>query len=226
MKPVIFALILCLPFAVGAQVPLRVGIPTGQDPHIYLVANQPQGDEGLLLNMALLKAGFEPQYFHFPSLRVIERLRNNQIDATINVKEESLPFAFKSSFSYDFQNCAVTKIDRKIHLKKIEDFKDLDVVAFKNAKTSLERDHITEIMTTAKSYREIQDVDTRIKLLKSGRVDIMLSEKLVFLHYLQKFTLGSPDEYRFDCLFSPNRYYLIFRDKDHRDLFDRAFKTK
>lgn len=205
-----------------ARVPLRVGVPTGQDPHFFLIDNEPQGPEGLAVNTALQKAGFSPRYTHFPSLRAIERLQIGQIDAIVNVKESSLPFAFKSSYSYEFKNCAVTRVKRKVSLRTAQDFRGLDVVAFKNAKISLETGHINEIIRLAKSYREIQDVDTRIKLLKAGRVDVMLSEKSVFISYLEKFALGSPEEYQFQCIFEPTRYYLFFRDKELRNQFDKS----
>lgn len=224
MKQVFFTIIIFLPVLTWGQIPLKVGVPTGQDPHVYILNQQILGEEGTLLDRALRTAGFNPTYEHFPSLRAIERIRNGLIDAIINVKEESLSFAFKSSFTYEFQNCAVAKAKRKLHLNETQDFKNLDVVAFKNAHTSLNSSRIAEIMKVAKSYREIQSVEMRIRLLNADRVDIMLTEKTVFLHYIEKYKLGEAQNYSFYCLFKPTPYKLVFRSEQLRDHFEKNKK--
>lgn len=224
MTRVLIALLLSVPAFAWSQIPLKVGIPTGQDPHIIILNDQIMGAEGLSLDRSLRSAGFSPSYQHFPSLRAIERIRRGFIDAVINVKEESLPSAFKSSFSFKFHNCAVTKASTKQGLKHVQDFQNQDVVAFKNANTSLAADRIAEIARVARSYREIQDVDIRIKLLNAGRASVMLTEKAVFLHYLEKFQLGVPKDYSFYCLFRPTSYSLLFRSKEHHNYFEKHKK--
>lgn len=205
-------------------IPLRVAVIKGQAPHIYLENKIIQGEEGVALHSALSKAHFAPEYEYFPSMRAIERLRKGQVDAAVNIQEDSLPFAFRSSFSYVFENCAVTKASRKIHLHHPKDFADMRVVAFKNAKVSLGQKVSSEIVNSAKSYQEIQEVEARIRLLKAERTDVMLTERAVFLYHLEKLGLGSPANFTMNCFFQPNRYFLFFHSEALRDQFDHFHK--
>lgn len=208
-----------------AGVPIKVGLVSGQEPHIYLEYGLLQGAEGRLLDQALRGAGFDPTYDMFPSLRAIERLKHGHIHAAVNIKEESVPFAYVSSFSYEFQNCAATRREQNLRITGVADLANKDVVAFKNAQSSLSADRAAEIVKHAKSYREIQDVGMRIKLLKSGRAQVMLTEKEVFLYYLKVQHLGNPQDYTLSCFFKPNRYRLVFLQEDHRDQFNKAYQS-
>ncbi len=205
-------------------IPLRVAVVKGQAPHIYLENKDIQGEEGVALHAALSKAHFAPEYEYFPSMRAIERLRKGQVDAAVNIQEDSLPFAFRSNFSYVFENCAATKASRKIHLSQPKDFTDLRVVAFKNAKVSLGQKVSSEIVNSAKSYQEIQEVEARIRLLKAERTDVMLTERAVFLYHLEKLGLGAPANFTLHCFFQPNRYFLFFHSEAMRDQFDHFYK--
>lgn len=207
-----------------AGVPLKVGLVSGQEPHVYLEYGLLQGAEGRLLDQALRGAGFEPIYEMFPSLRAIERLKHGHIHAAVNIKEESVPFAHVSSFSYDFQNCAATRKDQNLRITGVADFTKKDVVAFKNAQSSLSEDGVAEIVKHAKTYREIQDVGMRIKLLNSNRAQVMLTEKEVFLYYLKVQHLGNPQDYVLSCFFKPTRYHLVFLSEANRDQFNKNYQ--
>ncbi|NUN07117.1 MAG: hypothetical protein HUU57_15325 [Bdellovibrio sp.] len=204
--------------------PLRVAVINGQAPHIYLENNEIRGEEGLSLHSALVKSHFAPDYEYFPSIRAIERLRKGQVDAAVNIQEDSLPFAYRSTFSYVFENCAVTKGSKKIHLANAKDFAGLRVVAFKNAKVSLGQKVSSQIVSTANSYQEIQEVEARIRLLKAERTDVMLTERSVFLYHLEKLGLGAPANFNMHCFFQPNRYFLFFGSEALRDQFDNFYK--
>lgn len=219
-------LLFCIQSFAETTIPLKVAVITGQAPHIYLQNKEIRGEEGQSLNAAFIKAGFAPDYEYYPSLRAIERMNKGLIDATINVKEESLPSAYKSTFFYTFNNCAVTKTSRKLTLTQIKDFQNLRVVAFKNAQVSLNLKQPNDLVRFAKSYQEIQDVEARIRLLNADRTDVMLTEKTIFLYYLEKFRLGSAEDYDFHCFFEPTKYHLFFRLKEHRDLFDKIKKQE
>lgn len=207
-----------------APIPLRVAVVEGQAPHIYLEKNEIRGEEGLALQTALVKSHFAPAYEYLPSMRAIERLRKGQIDAAVNIQEDSLPFAYRSRFSYVFENCAVTKGSKKIHLSQTKDFAGLRVVAFKNAKVSLGQKISSQIINTAKSYQEIQEVEARIRLLKAERTDVMLTERSIFLYHLEKLGLGVPANFNIHCFFQPNRYFLFFTSETRRDQFDHFYK--
>lgn len=198
---------------------LVVGIPEDQSPHIYLSQNGVDGDEGIALNKALLKSGFQPRYTTFPSLRVVTKFKKKEIDATINVAEASLPSGYKASFRYTFQNCAFTLENRKLKINRPEDFKGLKVAAFKNAAISL-KDEAVDFY--AKNYMEVQSVQARIQMLNSGRVDVIISETGVFYHYLKLFALGNPKNYEAHCFFEPSYYWLMFSHKKHLDKFEKG----
>lgn len=217
-------LILLGPTTSTASPTLKVGIPTDQAPHIFISDNKLMGPEGLALDAALRASGFNPHYEYFPSLRVIERLKNGFIDATINVQDELLPFAFASSFSYGFENCAASKASKNLTLQSIEDLSGHDIVAFKNAKTSLDPQTMSQVIHHAKTYQEIQSVETRIKMINADRADVMLTEKEIFLFYLKNSKLGNPNDYKLHCFFKPNNYHLFFRDRTHLQQFDKGKK--
>lgn len=202
----------------GAE--LVFGIPEDQSPHIYLSKEGIDGDEGKALDKALKKAGFQPLYITYPSLRVVTKFKKKEIDATINVPEASLPAGYKASFRYTFQNCAFTLKDRKFRINRPEDFKNLKVAAFKNASNSL-KDEAVDFY--AKSYMEVQSIQARIQMLTSGRVDVIISEKVVFYHYLKLFDLGDPKNYEAQCFFSPSYYWLMFSNKKNLDQFEKSY---
>lgn len=200
----------------GAE--LIVGIPEDQSPHIYLSKNGVDGDEGKALDKALKAAGFQPIYITYPSLRVVTKFKKKEIDATINVAEASLPSGYKASFRYTFQNCAFTLENRKLKINRPEDFRNLKVAAFMNASNSL-KDEAVDFY--AKSYMEVQSVLARIQMLTSGRVDVIISEKGVFYHYLKLFEVGDPKNYQAHCFFEPSYYWLMFSHKKNLDQFEK-----
>lgn len=198
---------------------LTVGIPEDQSPHIYLSKDGVDGVEGKTLDKALKEAGFQPIYITYPSLRVVTKFKKKDIDATINVAETSLPSGYKASFRYKFQNCAFTLANRKLKLNHPDDFKNLRVAAFKNAANSL-KDEAVDFY--AKTYKEVQSVQSRIQMLNTGRVDVIISEKEVFYHYLKLYALGDSKDYEAHCFFEPSYYWLMFNQKKNLDQFEKS----
>jgi polar amino acid transport system substrate-binding protein len=170
----------------------------------------------------------EPKYF--PLARVSVVFKNIDIMAVMTDSGKDL-----TKYGGHYANPAVTYSNVFITLKnkniKIQSEKDLEfysIIAFKGAAKRYTK-WLKDISKTDR-YVETNSQQTQVKLLISGRYDIVLSDSNIFKYFANQYNkknkVGIKQEFReFEFTqINPKDYRPIFKSKKIRDDFNEGLK--
>lgn len=218
----VFAVILCA--SVNANVyaqTLTIGIGLSKPP--YVIQEKNAGAEYEIIERALNIAGYKMKPRYMPLLRITHELNGGAIDAGMNMRAHMAIDGFFSDVVMTYQNFAVTKADSPLNLKTIADLSDKSLVAFQNAHKLLGAE-FTKAVKDNKKYAEIANQALQVKMLAAGRVQIVVADFRIFLHFKKQMELEMDKtlDVKFHRLFNPTPYRVAFRNRIIRDKFDQG----
>lgn len=203
--------------------PLKIGVGISKPP--YIIEKTNSGMELDILRRALALAGYDMKPHYMPLLRIPHGLNGGALDGGMPLKANLPVDAFFSNEVLTYQNYAIALASNDLKIRKISDLGRLRVVAFQNASKFLGED-FSRMVTGNSSYSEVANQELQIKMLLGGRVDVVVSDVRIFLHFkkLVEEKLGNNAQVNLYPLFTPTAYRAAFRDRSVRDAFDEALK--
>ncbi|HEY8608516.1 MAG TPA: transporter substrate-binding domain-containing protein [Noviherbaspirillum sp.] len=211
----------------GAQkTVLRIGIGLAKPPYIMEPDGVLPGIEYEIAERALAASGYLMQAEQLPPARALALLRAGHLDGMLSVTEGIGGDDYFSESYLQYQNVAVSLAARRFRVAGLEDLLPLSVAAFQNAHLILGSEFRSMAMRH-KNYREYPQQVTQNRLLYSGRVDVVIGDRLIF-HYLTRQLdkpLANGQAVVFHPIFPPSPRMAVFRDEDVRNAFNAGLRT-
>lgn len=219
MRTLLYLGIFCMSsiglLAQAQQLQLLVGV---EKPPYIKVATQ-TGYELELLKAVVKRMGFDSQFIHVPNGRLLTLFMDGQADLVS--LQRSTPQGLYASQPYiSYQNILIVRQDLYKEILSLQDLVGLRVMAFQNARQFLPPDY-TEAITKASSYLEVVEQDKMPALLLKNRVDVLVMDRNIFLHYYRQ---TAPDDSSLKVLsfFQPNHYHVLARTPEVAERFNKA----
>lgn len=206
--------------------PLKIGIGLSKPPYIFTPGAALPGYEYEIADKAFAAAGFKMQAEQLPPARALALLRAGQLDGMLTVDEGIGGNDHFSEPYIAYQNVAVTLSSRGIRLGHVDELLQYSVAAFQNAHLIL-GDSFRRMAAQHRNYREHPQQVTQNRLLFSGRVDVVVGDRLIFRYLTQQIDAPLPADraVTYHTLFPPSPRRAVFRDPAVRDAFNAGLRT-
>ncbi len=218
------ALALAAPAWSATQPELRVGIGLAKPP--YIMESGKEGLEYEIAEQALAAVGYKMVALQFPPVRGLAMQRAGQLDALLTVDEGIGGKDFFSDPYINYQNVAITLASRNIRLRGVEDLAAYSVAAFQNASLIL-GERFKAMAANHPNYQEHSQQIIQDRLLFTGRVDVVVGDKLIFRYYATRLDpqLGPTQPVTVHTIFPANPRKAVFKDAALRDQFNAGLKA-
>lgn len=210
---------------------VRVGVGFAIAP--YVLRERDAGLEVDIIRAAFRAAGMATRFSYLPNLRLPLAFAQREVDCLAtsvgyDMAECTKWPVFYSAPTLIFQNYAVTLADRSLNIGSIGDLAGYVVLGFQDAARYLG----PEFAAMAQGnplYNELSDQSLQVRMLFSKRVDVVISEKRVFLYWRNRLK-SSPaaravdlaQPVRFSRIFPAQERQVAFADKSLRERFDQG----
>lgn len=188
------------------------------------------GRDSEIVATVLEQCGYQPQFQVLPFGRHLRSFSDlPTVDAVTTVSDDqSLPGYASLAYVW-YQNGASMLESSESKPYSVGQLRGLRVVAFANAAEILGIEHL---IGTFSEYQELANQRLHSSMLYFRRVDVVLSDGLIFSEINKRLAEDPKFASRFDMrepilftpLFDPEPYHMVFRDKNVRDNFDRCFR--
>jgi polar amino acid transport system substrate-binding protein len=190
----------------------------------YIIQDRDCGIEVDILRQALALSGYTVKLEYVPFARVPVSIRNREADCALTINEASgIPGVFYSRSHVRYQNVAIALRSSHLRIASMMDLKRYKVIAFQEA-TSYLGPAFREVATAdGTGYSEMANQDTQVKMLFSGRTDVVVMDINIFKYIRQAIrdVDVSPDVDIFP-VFKPTRYKIGFIDPALCDRFNEG----
>jgi len=219
MQQLLYLAMICVALvaapAKAQQLQLLVGV---EKPPYIKVATQ-TGYELDLLQAVVKGMGFDSQFIHVPNGRLLSLFTDGQADLVS--LQRSAPAGLYATQSYiSYQNILIVRKDLAKEILSLGDLAGLRVMAFQNARLFLPPDY-AEAVAKASSYQEVVEQHQLPSLLLKKRVDVLVMDRNIFLHYYRK-TAPNDSNLRILSFFQPNHYHMLARTPEVAERFNKA----
>jgi len=228
MKIMSIFLLLLVSIQVHAR-EVKIGITNSLPP--YYIASDKTGVEVDIIRAAFQAAGHQINgYLYSHHKRSYILLKAKHIDASVGNHQNELfndssePF-YGSNTTLNYIDCAITLKKKTFQLNTIKDYYGKSIWAFQSASLVLGSEF--KIMSE-KNKRYIEDKDQlkQIRLLFMDRIDIIISDKNIFIANLKKHNgqNAKKESFNYFKIGKPTPRGLKFHDKKLRKDFNRGLK--
>lgn len=226
-------ILLLLPAVVFART-VKVGIGFSLPP--YVIRESDSGLESDIVREALRRAGHDVQFVYLPNLRLPVAFDKGDVDCVVankayDLSRDSDRAVYQSMTTINYRNYAIT-LKRSDHsIESISDLAGKQVLAFNNAIKYLGAE-FADMARGNKCYSEVADQSLQGRLLLSGRVQVVISDKRIFRWWCDRLDkqdvgatldLAAPLEYHPIFPLAPRA--VNFGEETLRDAFDKALET-
>lgn len=220
MKHLLFTLLLIL-----SVTPLQakdLTLVAGLSLPPYIIQDDNSGMEFEIIKESLKAKGHNVKLKYVPFVRLVVDYKNH--DGAITINESSGITGNYSDPVITYKNYAISLKKNGITVNSIGDLKDKKVVAFQNATTYLG----PEFAAVAKgnsSYSEQGQQVLQVKVLYSGRTDLIVSDINIFKYYRKQVKdIDTSPEVTLHEIFPGVDYKVLFNDAAIRDDFNTGLK--
>ncbi|EGB14770.1 extracellular solute-binding protein family 3 [Pseudodesulfovibrio mercurii] len=230
---VVLAVVLCGSVAASAQA-VRVGVGFSIAP--YAIRTLDAGLEVDLIRAAFRAAGVETQFVYLPNLRLPLAFAEGDVDCLAislgyDLAGRTGRRVFYSAPTLTFQNYAVSLASRDLTIASIGDLAGHAVLGFQDAAQYLGPEFAAMARDNG-SYAELSDQSLQVRMLFSGRVDVVISELRVFRYWRNRLK-SSPvarsvdlnQDVCFSRIFPEQERQVAFADETLCGRFDRGLKA-
>ena len=225
----IFSLVLSLPLSGLAQ-SVRVGIGFTIPP--YVIRNIDGGLEVDVIRESFGAVGIKANFVYLPNLRMPVAFAGGSVDCIVSnveydLAEDSGRPTYDSDVTVILRNYAISLEKKGLTITSVGDLADKSVLGFNNANKYLGGE-FAEMAEGNKRYSELADQALQVRMLYSGRVDVVVSDKRIFLYWRKQLTPnreaaeGLDQKVVFHPIFSPSARHVSFGDRELRALFNRG----
>lgn len=187
----------------------------------YVIADDNRGMELDIVRAALSEKGHELKVKYVPFMRVKTSLEDGKVDAAMTVNESSgLSGVHYSDVHMTYQNVAIGLQATGHSVSSVPDLANFSIVAFQDA-TKYLGDAFASMAAANSGYKEMARQEAQIKLLFTGRTDLVVMDRNIFTFYRgaeQSVDVSAPVTL-FE-VFPPTDYKVAFSNASVRDDFN------
>lgn len=148
--------------------------------------------------------------------------QNDRFDAVSTVPVGYTIEGYTTSAHVFYHNGGIVRVDADLEIASKQNLKGKHVIAFRGAKNLLPG--LSLVISKMKSYKETTEQYNHNKMLMSKRVDVVLSDGLIFMAHQRRLFPSEIDKVRFKPLFKPIPFFMTFKDKLLGQSFDQCYK--
>ncbi|MCP4162249.1 MAG: ABC transporter substrate-binding protein [Deltaproteobacteria bacterium] len=215
----LFIFIMFIAFSATAK---EVTLVAGLSLPPYIIQESNSGMEYDIIKEALAKKGHVLKIKYVPFVRVAVDYK--KVDGAVTINESS---GIKGNYSNDvmtYKNYAISLKKNSVKVNSIKDLKDKKIVAFQNATKYLGPLYAKTVKSNPK-YSEIAKQVLQVKLLYSGRTDLIVSDINIFKFYKKKVKgMKTTAKIKLHELFKGVKYKVLFNDASIRNDFNAGLK--
>lgn len=191
----------------------------------------PDKDDGLFIEVIRAVYAQLPEYrielLYMSNDRIARELRLGRVDAAANIMSAANQNHIKLSLPiFRYSDVAISLKSKRICINDFDDLTKHSLATFQGATEFFGEDYKAAIEQN-KDYNEYAHVDTTIRQLAKGRVEVIIIDVHMVPFFIEKYLKGqlTLDELRFHYIFPvPTAHsYMGFNDPKLRDDFDQAF---
>lgn len=220
--------------APGLAAKVRVGIGFAIPP--YVIKADDAGVEVDIIREAFKLAGHEAEFLYLPNLRLPVAFAEGHVDcvatnAAYDLGGDSGRPAYCSRTTVVFQNMAVSLEKNGFAIASIGNLTDKRVLAFHNAAKYLGRE-FAAMAEANPQYSELADQALQVRMLYSGRVDVVVSDQRIFFYWRKQMARSLMAErvdmrlrVVFHAIFPPSPRHVAFRDATLREQFNEGLAS-
>lgn len=202
---------------------VHVGMGLPKPP--YIMESGTAGLDYDIAKQALAAGGYKLVGHMLPQARALVILRAGQLDGMLSTTEGIGGQDYFTDTYIVYQNVAITLTSRNLKLRQIEDLSNHSVVAFQNASMLL-GERFSMVVSGHPDYREVPSQITQNKLLFTGRVDVVVGDRLIFRYFSDKLEpqIDATQAVTYHRIFPESPRKAVFRDARVRDAFNAGLK--
>lgn len=202
---------------------VHVGMGLPKPPYVMESGNGLDVD---IARQALAAGGYKLVGHMLPQTRALAMLRAGQLDGMLSTSEGIGGQDYFTDSYIVYQNVATTLARRNLNIEQIEDLSKYSIAAFQNASMVL-GDRFSLVVSSHSDYREVPAQITQNKLLFTGRVDVVVGDRLIFRYFSEKLEpqIDSRQPVTYHRIFPESPRKAVFREARVRDAFNAGLKT-
>jgi polar amino acid transport system substrate-binding protein len=179
-----------------------------------------------IARQALAAGGYKLVGHMLPQTRALAMLRAGQLDGLLSISEGIGGQDYFTDNYIVYQNVATTLTRRNLRIQQIEDLANYSVAAFQNASMVL-GDRFSLVVSGHSDYREVPAQITQNKLLFTGRVEVVVGDRLIFRYFSEKLErqIDAGQAVTFHRIFPESPRKAVFREARVRDAFNAGLKS-
>ena len=198
-------------------------IAFGQSVPPYIIEKNDSGIEMDIIREALAYKGHSIKIIYIPFIEILDVFAKDIADAAATVDEKIGIDGYFSNDVITYRNYAITLASSAIDIHSVWDLLHYRVSAFQLARKYMGKE-FAQMAYSNPYYRERQNQCAHMRLLYQGKIDVVVSDKNIFLYYAHQH--NNPDflqeKVLYHDVFSPSTYKVIFKDKHMRDDFNEG----
>lgn len=213
---------------------IRVGIGFSIPP--YVITEQDAGVEVDAIREAFKAVGHDAVFVYLPNLRLPVAFETGDVDcvasnAAYDIAKDSGRKAFPSDTTVVFRNFAISLTQNALAIPSVSSLENKRVLGFNNARKYLGSEFAL-MADSNPQYSELADQALQVRMLYSERVQVIISEKRIFLYWRKKLaesslsqTIDLTSDITFSPIFSSAPRNVSFSTQKLRDQFDAGLAT-
>lgn len=203
---------------------VHVGMGLPKPP--YIMESGATGFDVDIVRQSLAAGGYKLVGHMLPQTRALAMLRAGQLDGLMSITEGIGGQDYFTDNYIVYQNVATSLARRNLKIQQIEDLANYSVAAFQNASMVL-GDRFSMVASAHSDYREVPAQITQNKLLFTGRVDVVVGDRLIFRYFSEKLEpqIDATQAVTFHRIFPESPRKAVFRESRVRDAFNTGLKT-
>lgn len=191
----------------------------------YVIKKELAGFELELIRVVLTHMGKDPEFIFIPYGRSAKMLELPDVNAVMTVNQQMFPNSHNFTENYiNYQNIAISFKNKNIKLNSIADISNHSIASFQLADKILGPEFSTAVANSP-MFIQIANQKKQVELLLLDRVDILVMDIKIFLHYLHVLGMSKRrDDIQFHYIFPLSPYHVVFKDIDNVKKFDNAMR--
>lgn len=222
MKHLIFTIFLIFSFSFSTSQAKDLTLVAGLSLPPYIIQEDNSGMEFEIIKEALQAKGHNVTLKYVPFVRLVVDYKSH--DGAITINESSGITGNFSDPVITYKNYAISLKKSGIAVNAMADLKDKKIVAFQNA-TKYLGPEFAAIAKENNSYSEQGQQMLQVKVLYSGRTDLIVSDINIFKYYRKQVKdIDTSPEIVLHEIFPGVDYKVLFNDATLRDDFNAGLK--
>lgn len=197
---------------------LTLGVGSSLPP--YIIKSSDSGIELDIVRTVLGGLGHRVSLRYMPFQRLALDINQGAVDGALTMNRRSgLTEGHLSDTVVDYQNVAITLAEGGPAIPSVIHLAGKSVVGFQRATEILGHDY-AQAVKLAFAYNEVPDQIRQNIMLYSGRVEVVIADRNIFLWYDREVPSNLRRPVTVYEIFPPTPYGVAFRDRGLRDAFN------